>query len=68
MYIASYFSEVQSMSVTLPKYILGNSETAICFHWLAERRDSKPDEALDGNRPINIYIFGAVEGSPSMLC
>ena len=68
MYVASYFSELQCMSVTLPKYILGNNKTAICFHWLAERRDSKPDEALDGNRPFNTYIFGAAQGSLSELC
>ena len=49
------------------KYIVGN-RTVICFHWLSERRDSKPDEALDGCWTIDTYIFGAAQGSPSVLC
>ena len=45
---------------------MGN-RTAICFHWLAERRDSKPDEALDDSRPIDTYIFGTAQGSQFLL-
>ena len=67
-YVSVNILTVNAFAVSQGKYILGNNRTVIYFHWLSERRDSKPYEALDGSWAIDTYIFGAAQGSPSVLC